>query len=126
MVDGCSFLPDKMAQYDPKGIFLNNFGRRLKGDGTTLDSDPEATRCALLDYCFCSKDSDCGPQQRCGEVPKYPGKPVCRTPNDEKIVSLIQAIPLPSNILQWAIRVIPNLISQASTQCLTSGLLRWT
>jgi hypothetical protein len=47
----------------------------------------------------------------CGssEIPREASMP---NPNDETIVSLMQAIPLPSNILLWAIRVITNLISQ--------------
>jgi len=76
----------KMNQYDPNGVFMNNFGRRLKGVGTTMDVDPAATRCALLDYCFCSTSADCGPSQTCASFPNIPQMRTCRTPQDNAVL----------------------------------------
>ncbi|KAG4077289.1 hypothetical protein HA402_009918 [Bradysia odoriphaga] len=69
-----------MQKYDPNGIFLNNFGRRLMNKDTEIDFDPLTTRCALLDNCFCSNSSDCGEQQNCTSISGY-NYPVCQTRN---------------------------------------------
>jgi hypothetical protein len=59
-----------MRNYDPFGIFLNKFGRRLIGVSNEMDVDPKAIHCALQDYCICKKDSDCAvdEEQVCGKV----------------------------------------------------------
>lgn len=71
-----------MQKYDPNGIFLNSFGRRLMHKDTAIDIDPLTTRCALLDNCFCSVNngSDCGDQQICTTISGY-NYPVCETKN---------------------------------------------
>jgi len=48
-----------MREFDPRGIFMNKFGRRLLGDSPEMDVDPKVNHCALQDYCICQKDSDC-------------------------------------------------------------------
>lgn len=60
-----------MNKYDPDERFINNFGRRLKGTGSKVDTDPLLTRCALLDNCFCTKNADCGADQSCTTLPGY-------------------------------------------------------
>ena len=76
-----SFL-GKMQQYDPNGVFMNDFGRRLKGIDTKINTDPLSTRCALLDNCVCSKNNDCGPTQTCSRIDGYPDYPVCKSPGN--------------------------------------------
>lgn len=61
-----------MKKYDPNGIFLNKFGRRLLGTSRDMDTDPNVKRCALQDYCVCSKNSDCAPLQQCVMISGYP------------------------------------------------------
>jgi hypothetical protein len=60
-----------MKKYDPNGIFLNKFGKRLLGDSHLMDIDPQVKRCALQDYCICSKNSDCANLQSCTAVNGY-------------------------------------------------------
>lgn len=49
-----------MNKFDPNEVFINNFGRRMKGTGSVIDEDPATKHCALLDNCICSKNKDCG------------------------------------------------------------------
>lgn len=70
-----------MNKFDPDEIFMNNFGRRIKRIGTTVDIDPLTTRCALLSNCICAKDSDCGDNQTCDTIPGY-NYNVCKTKNE--------------------------------------------
>jgi len=70
----------KMNQFDPNEIFMNSFGRRLKGEDTKMDLDPQLTHCALLDNCVCSADTDCAPGQVCSNITGYENYPVCKTP----------------------------------------------
>ncbi|KAJ6638939.1 L-gulono-1,4-lactone dehydrogenase, partial [Pseudolycoriella hygida] len=35
---------DVMNKYDPNGVFMNNFGRRLRRESTKIDVDPRTTR----------------------------------------------------------------------------------
>lgn len=69
----------KMQEYDPNGVFMNDFGRRLKGTGTKINIDPLTVHCALLDNCLCSKSSDCAKGQVCSRIEGYPRFPVCKT-----------------------------------------------
>jgi len=61
-----------MQKYDPNGIFLNKFGRRILDLSNEMNVDPSVKRCALQDYCICSKNSDCTSLQSCGMVSGYP------------------------------------------------------
>lgn len=70
-----------MNKFDPNEVFINNFGRRIKRKGTKVDIDPLTTRCALLDNCICSKNSDCGEHQMCTTLPGYSYR-VCKTRNE--------------------------------------------
>ncbi|OXA63154.1 L-gulonolactone oxidase 2 [Folsomia candida] len=56
---------ESMTKYDPEGIFLNKFGRRLLGTSDQVDKDSKVYRCALQDYCICQKHDDCGLLQNC-------------------------------------------------------------
>jgi hypothetical protein len=67
-----------MSEFDPNGIFMNDFGRRLQGKGTRANTDPLTKHCAILDYCLCSSDSDCANGLRCSRLFGYPDFPVCR------------------------------------------------
>lgn len=66
-----------ITTFDPHGIFLNDFGRRLLGKSDKMNWDPLVTRCALLDHCICSSNHDCAPDQTCSRIDWYPNYPVC-------------------------------------------------
>ncbi len=68
----------KMQEFDPKGLFMNSFGRRLTGQGNEMDIDSAVKHCALLDHCVCAKHGDCADGQRCARIAGYPNYPVCR------------------------------------------------
>lgn len=70
-----------MNKFDPNEVFINNFGLRMKRKGTKVDIDPLTVRCALLDNCICSKDTDCGDGQTCTTLPGY-NYHVCKTRNE--------------------------------------------
>ena len=67
-----------MWEYDPYEVFMNDFGRRLKGTGDKINLDPSTTHCALLDNCICSHHSDCAQNQICSTIEGYPDYPVCK------------------------------------------------
>ncbi len=67
-----------MKEFDPSEVFMNDFGRRLMGIGTKVNTDPLVTHCALMDDCICKKDGDCGNQQVCSRIEGYPEYPVCK------------------------------------------------
>ena len=69
-----------MKEFDPNGIFLNAFGRRLIGVCSLTSSDSEVRHCALLDNCVCAWDTDCAVGQRCSRIQGYPNFPVCKSP----------------------------------------------
>lgn len=73
-----------MNKFDPNEVFINSFGRRIKDSGTEVDVDPLVTRCALLDNCFCTKNSDCGDNQICTTISDYHYR-VCKTKNEVPI-----------------------------------------
>ncbi|KAL1914676.1 uncharacterized protein VTP21DRAFT_8087 [Calcarisporiella thermophila] len=54
-----------VSRYDPKGIFLNHFGRRMLGLADAVQVPTNTKHCALEDFCVCSVDSDCAAGQRC-------------------------------------------------------------
>lgn len=106
-----------MEKFDPKKIFLNNFGRRMTKNGTKIDFDPLTTRCALLDNCFCSKHSDCAATQLCTTIPGYT-YPVCKTKNEVPETQLDKsAFPPPSGLLNWFVTVVPTLATAALARC---------
>lgn len=115
------FLSDAMNKYDPNEVFINNFGRRLKRKGETVDSDPDANRCALLDYCFCTEDGHCGDTQACTNVQGYEYR-VCKTKNEIAPITIDQ-IPLPSpdwlttGIGPYLISTVPNLVKGVISNC---------
>lgn len=115
-----------MKKFDPNEVFINNFGRRLKGKGTKVDTDPLVVRCALLDNCFCSKDSDCGATQTCTTLPGY-NYFVCKTKNEVPSAFNKRLLPTPFGILNFLIFNVPNLALSAlrgncSVDALYSGL----
>ncbi|KAL1921710.1 uncharacterized protein VTP21DRAFT_10352 [Calcarisporiella thermophila] len=64
-----------VSRYDPKGIFLNNFGRRILGLTDAVQLPANTKHCALEDFCVCSVDSDCAKGQRCR---RWMGTNVCK------------------------------------------------
>lgn len=100
-----------MKKFDPNGIFLNNFGRRLTYNGTKIDIDPLTTKCALLDNCFCSKDSDCADTQTCTTISGY-RYPVCKTKNIRSGQTFNRKeYPANFSIVDWFKNTVPALIS---------------
>ncbi|KAJ6646763.1 L-gulono-1,4-lactone dehydrogenase [Pseudolycoriella hygida] len=97
-----------MNKYDANEVFINNFGRRLKRTGTKLDTDPMTKHCAILDNCICSKDSDCGMNQKCGTLPGYKYN-VCKTEN------MVVPVPFDRNLLPPPIGIVPYLVSTVPT-----------
>ncbi|XP_037051389.1 L-gulonolactone oxidase-like [Bradysia coprophila] len=111
-----------MTKFDPNGIFLNKFGLRITGDGTAIDSDPlmSTNKCALLDTCICSKDSDCGNNQLCSTLPGYT-YPVCKTKNEEPDLLDLTFYPPISGLLDWLNETVPVLASTVNGQCSLLG-----
>ncbi|KAJ6635041.1 L-gulonolactone oxidase 2 [Pseudolycoriella hygida] len=102
---------DAMKKFDPNGIFMNNFGRRLTHMDTKIDMDPLTTRCALLDNCFCSKNADCGDAQICTTINGYKYK-ACKTKNIVSTDKFDENEFSPNfNVKDWFIEKIPVLIS---------------
>ncbi|XP_037042731.1 probable L-gulonolactone oxidase 6 [Bradysia coprophila] len=112
-----------MKKFDPKGIFLNNFGRRLLGTGTRIDADPKTIHCALLDNCFCSEDSDCVESQSCTSLPGYENYPVCKTRNEVPIIfekNRFSGV----NLLQYLSVTLPTLAAEAVTKCSVGSVIK--
>lgn len=102
------YPPAAMNKFDPNEVFINNFGRRLKRTGTKVDTDPLVNRCALLDNCFCSVDSDCGATQTCTTISGYTYR-VCKTRNEVPSVFTRGLLPPPLGILNFLASTVPNL-----------------
>lgn len=111
-----------MNKYDPNEIFINNFGRRLKGTGTTIDADPLIKHCALLDNCICSNNTDCGNTQTCTTLPGYSYR-VCKTKNEipEKAVDKSKFPPL-AGFLDWLSTTVPTLAAAVIANCSLPGV----
>lgn len=106
-----------MNKFDPNGIFLNSFGRRITKTGTKIDSDPLTTRCALLDNCFCSKNADCAVTQICTSLSGYSYK-VCKTKNElPEIQFSINDLPSLNHALDWLDVAVPILAKTVLTRC---------
>lgn len=106
-----------MDKYDPNKIFINNFGRRMTKSGTKIDLDPLTTRCALLDNCICSKNSDCAKKQTCTTIPGYDYK-VCKTNNETPEQVFDRSLfPPPTGLLNWLLTVVPTLSIAALAKC---------
>ncbi len=71
-----------MKKFDPNQIISNSFGRRMTKNDSKIDFDHMITRCALLDNCFCSRDSDCAKAQLCTTIAGYDEYSVCKTKNE--------------------------------------------
>ena len=111
-----------MKKFDPDGVFMNNFGRRIIKSGTKIDSDPKVTRCALLDDCFCSKNKDCTDTQTCTTLRGYPDYRVCKTRNELPESDVDEsAFPPASDIFNWLSVDVPNIV--APIICPITGLL---
>lgn len=118
------YLPTAaMNKFDPNEIFINNFGRRMKGKGTKVDVDPLTTHCALLDNCFCSKKSDCGMNQICTSLPGYTYR-VCKTEN-EVHDGTVDRKKFPSflGILDYIRSNVATLVFAAFNKCNISDLI---
>ncbi|KAJ6645515.1 L-gulonolactone oxidase [Pseudolycoriella hygida] len=104
-----------MEEYDPNGIFLNNFGRRLIYDNTEIDSDPLTTRCALLDNCFCSKNADCGLHQTCTTISGF-DYPVCQTKNVVTTKFELADFPASFQVENWFFNTFPPAFQSLKCQ----------
>lgn len=111
-----------MNKFDPNEVFINNFGRRMKGTGTLIDIDPLTTHCALLDNCICSKDVDCGSTQICTTLLGYPYR-VCKTVNEvpEKTIDR-NLFPPVLGLLDWFTTTVPTLAAAALGNCTLEGV----
>lgn len=106
-----------MNKYDPNEVFINNFGRRIKGTGTKVDVDPLTTHCALLDNCICSKNSDCAITQKCSTLPGYKYR-VCKTKNEIKEFNFDRGIlPPPLGVVNYLISEVPTLLTAVISKC---------
>lgn len=117
-----SFSSAAMNKFDPEGVFINNFGRRMKQTGTDIDTDPLTKHCALLDNCICSKDNDCGDTQICTTLPGYTYR-VCQTKNEipEKTVDR-NIFPPILGVLDWFTTTVPTLAAAVLANCTLDGV----
>lgn len=110
-----------MHKFDPNEVFQNNFGRRITKNDTKIDSDPKTTRCALLDHCFCSKNSDCAESQRCVSLPGYTYT-VCKTDNEVPVQINEISFPPPLTVLDWLVATVPTSVTAVLGKCTLHGL----
>lgn len=114
-----------MKKSDPNEIFLNNFGRRILKRGTKIDTDPLTIRCALLDNCFCSKDSDCANNQICTSLPGYSNYTVCQTENVVPETKVDKSkFPPELGILNWLLTTVPTLATSVLAKCTVPKVLK--
>lgn len=59
---------EAMTKFDPHGLFMNRFGKRVLLQSNDLTVDPNVKRRALQDYCVCEKHADCADLQTCTKV----------------------------------------------------------
>ncbi len=115
---------DAMQKFDPNQIFINNFGRRILKTGSKIDIDPLTTRCALLDNCFCSSDSDCGDGQICTTLPGYDLYPVCETKNVVPETKIDRNLfPPPLGIGDFLVNTVPTLAASVLSKCTVPKVL---
>ncbi|XP_037045984.1 probable L-gulonolactone oxidase 4 [Bradysia coprophila] len=107
---------DALQKHDPEGVFMNKVGLRLTGKSTDIDVNPLATRCALLGSCFCSKDTDCGPNQTCTTLPGYDSYHVCQTRN-EQCSKPINPIPSLDDLVKYLDVDVAKLAEVALSKC---------
>lgn len=106
-----------MNKFDPDEIFINNFGRRMKRTGSTVDIDPLTTHCALLGNCICSQNDDCGYTQTCTTISGY-NYYVCKTRNELPELPLDKnEFPPPFGVLGYLITDVFTLASAARANC---------
>lgn len=106
-----------MNEFDPYEIFMNSFGRRIKGTGTTVDSDPLTTRCALLDNCICSKNYDCGNLQICTTLPGFDYR-VCKTRNEVPESQVDKGVSRPPfGVLRYLLNDVSTLATAVRAHC---------
>lgn len=106
-----------MNKYDPDEVFINNFGRRLKRTGDKIDIDPLTTHCAILDNCFCSRDSDCASTQTCTQLPGYFYN-VCKTKNEVAPVRFDKSLfPVPFGVLSYLVSEVPTVVKSVIAKC---------
>lgn len=113
-----------MNKFDPDEVFINNFGRRIKKSGTKVDFDPLISRCALLDNCFCTKDSDCGDSQICTTISGYSNN-VCKTKNEIPLLFSQSILPKKTDLLYFFSTKIGTLATSLLKVC-TGDALRVT
>lgn len=109
-----------MNNNDPKGVFMNKIGLRLKGKGTQSDANPLSIHCALLGGCFCSKDSDCGPNQTCTTLSGFTYR-VCKTKNEEPECAICNCkentVPPLKDLVKYLDVDVPKLATNVLSTC---------
>lgn len=72
-----------MEEFDPRGVFMNDFGKRLRFGWTKSSLDSYVKHCGLVDTCICQRDYECGDggptSYLCGVIHGYK---VCRERGD--------------------------------------------
>lgn len=118
MIEHSFTFAEAMDKFDPYGLFMNSFGRRIKREGTAVDIDPLTKHCALLANCICAKNTDCGPTQICTTIPGY-NYNVCKTRNEpsETIKMDRSKIPPPFGILSFFLRNILTSVKTVFAKC---------
>lgn len=115
--------PAAMNKFDPNEIFSNSFGRRMKQKGMKVDIDPLTVRCALLDNCICSADTDCGNDQTCTTLPGYTYN-VCKTKNEVSEFTMDRSsFPPALGVLGYLLNNIHTLANAALADCSLGDLL---
>ncbi len=102
-----------MDKFDPNGVFLNNFGKRLQGLSFKQDLDPADNRCAIRDNCICNKNSDCPITHTCTTLSGYINYNVCQTIGETPIIFENEIVldPFNMSIIVW----LQNTLSKLST-----------
>lgn len=112
-----SLIAEAMNKFDPDEIFINNFGRRIKRQGTIVDIDPLTIHCAILGNCICSQNADCAESQTCTTIPGY-NYNVCKTINEIPEVAIDKKkLPPPFGVLGFLLSNIFTSAPQAYANC---------
>lgn len=108
---------EAMNKFDPNQIFLNSFGRRILKIGSKIDIDPLTTRCALLDNCFCSLDTDCAKGQICTTLPGYDDCYVCQAKNVVLETKFDKSEMPQFSVFNFLFSTIPMSLMSVRTEC---------
>lgn len=112
-----------MRKYDPLRIFMNRFGRRLLGTDNKIDNDPNITRCAIMDFCFCTKDGDCASTQICSNIDGY-NYTVCKNKAEIAPVTIdTRSLNSSIGLVQYLQTTVPALVTSVIANCSVTNVL---